>query len=209
MKLFTGRTQAALAAILAAALTLGAAAAPAQAGSTDMTATDIIRSLAPIAPGAAPTAPTDAAATAKLRAQAKLVRRVTLPAMPWGQTAMAVELDLGHARDFDVFFAYDSATLDATAKAYLAHLGEALSSPDLQPFRFLLAGNTDAAGSSSYNRDLSLRRASAVRAYLVASYHIAPDRLLVAGFGSKYLRDAAHPLSGVNRRVEVALVLPQ
>lgn len=179
----------------------------AQAGMTDRTATDIIRSLAPIDNGAKTSRPAGDLAVKAARANATLVRQVAVPALQGDQPAAVVDLDLGHALDFDVFFAYDSDRLDGTATAYLAPLGEALASAELAPYRFLLAGNTDAAGRPDYNRALSLRRARSVRDHLASVHRIAPGRLLVAGFGSDYLRDAAHPLSAVNRRVEVFLVL--
>jgi flagellar motor protein MotB len=42
-----------------------------------------------------------------------------------------------------------------------------------------------------------------VRRYLIETYRIAPDALLVAGFGKERLKLPEQPLSGENRRVEV------
>ena len=81
-------------------------------------------------------------------------------------------------------------------------LGEALTKPGLKGSVFVLNGHTDAAGSAEYNLALSHRRAQSVRRYLVEVYKIAPDALLVAGFGKERLK-VQDPFSGENRRVEV------
>jgi len=177
------------------------------AGTTDRSATDIIRSLAPIAAPAGTVAPTDPAATAMVRS--KNLRRVKIAPATVGGTVIVLDVDLDRALDFDVFFEYDSARLLPSATRTLAALGEALASVELQPYRFLVAGHTDAAGSVAYNEDLSRRRAAAVRDFLLAAYPIAPSRLVATGFGPAFLRDPLHPLSGENRRVEVLLVADQ
>jgi outer membrane protein OmpA-like peptidoglycan-associated protein len=69
-------------------------------------------------------------------------------------------------RDFTVYFAFDSAKLDDQAKA-IVH--EAAVYHQTHPeARIALAGHTDLAGSADYNMRLSLRRADAVRAELIA-----------------------------------------
>jgi outer membrane protein OmpA-like peptidoglycan-associated protein len=82
-------------------------------------------------------------------------------------------------------------------------LGVALLSPALKESTILLNGHTDAAGSPDYNLALSHRRAQSVRKYLIHTFKIPEDRLLVAGFGFERLKVADQPLSGENRRVEV------
>jgi outer membrane protein OmpA-like peptidoglycan-associated protein len=115
-------------------------------------------------------------------------------------------VDYGHAIDLTVFFDYDSAQLTGQAKVQLEPLGRALQSRDLLPYRFLVAGHTDAAGDPHHNRVLSLQRALAVRGHLINEYGIDPLRLVVAGFGATRLKDHQDPYSNVNRRVEVALI---
>ena len=56
--------------------------------------------------------------------------------------------------------------------------------------------------SAEYNLALSHRRAQSVRRYLIETYKIAPDTLLVAGFGKERLK-VQDPLAAENRRVEV------
>ncbi len=82
-------------------------------------------------------------------------------------------------------------------------IGVALLSPALKGSTILLNGHTDAAGSPSYNLDLSHRRAQSVRRYLIQTFKIPEDKLLVAGFGFERLKVPDQPLSGENRRVEV------
>jgi hypothetical protein len=88
----------------------------------------------------------------------------------------------------------------------LDKLAEALASPELKQHRFLIAGHTDGVGTDEFNLDLSYRRAQAVRDYL-ATHGIDKHRIAVKGWGRSRLKDVAHPDSGVNRRVEVALVV--
>jgi OmpA-OmpF porin, OOP family len=107
-----------------------------------------------------------------------------------------------------VFFAYDSARLTPEARIQLEPLGQALASRDLAGHDFLIAGHTDAAGAPAHNRRLSLARAQAVRAHLVETYRIAPERLRVHGWGPTRPKDPDAPLSRVNRRVEVSLIAP-
>jgi outer membrane protein OmpA-like peptidoglycan-associated protein len=68
--------------------------------------------------------------------------------------------------------------------------------------RFRIEGHTDAAGTPSYNEDLSQRRALAVLDFLVAR-GVRVDRLAAEGRGMRELLDAANPLSAENRRVRV------
>ncbi|KQP40082.1 flagellar motor protein MotB [Methylobacterium sp. Leaf104] len=110
--------------------------------------------------------------------------------------------------DLTVFFAYDSARLTPEARIQLEPLGQALRAPDLAGHGFLIAGHTDAAGAPLHNRRLSLARARAVKAHLVETYGIAPERLRVHGWGPSRPRNPAAPLSRVNRRVEVSLIAP-
>lgn len=165
----------------------------AEAGSgTNRSATDIIRSLAPIAPQSQSTLAPKAPVTVKVISPRSAPVRVVI--------------DRARSLDFDVYFDFDSDRLNADARASLRELGRALASPDLADYDFLIAGHTDARGSDAYNADLSARRALAVRAYLVDAFPIHPDRLYTAGFGESQLRDPGNPTGGINRRVEVTLI---
>lgn len=153
-------------------------------GKTDVPATSIVRELAPMA-GGNPGAP----------------RQVKTP-------RGTVTIDAARSIDLTVFFAFDSDRLLPEARTQLNALGVALNDPALRPHSFLIAGHTDAKGSRSYNLDLSGRRALAVASYLIRYHRIAPGRLAAHGWGEARLKLPSDPLSGVNRRVEVSLLLP-
>jgi outer membrane protein OmpA-like peptidoglycan-associated protein len=82
-------------------------------------------------------------------------------------------------------------------------LGRALANPELKGSTFIVAGHTDAAGSDSYNQDLSERRADSIKRYLVEKSGIAAADLVTVGYGKTRLKDPANPLAEVNRRVQV------
>ncbi|MDK3017124.1 OmpA family protein [Pseudodonghicola flavimaris] len=63
-------------------------------------------------------------------------------------------------------FAFDSAELDATARAVLDRQADWIR--QFPEVRFRVYGHTDAVGSAAYNRRLGQRRANAVVAYLSA-----------------------------------------
>lgn len=104
-----------------------------------------------------------------------------------------------------VNFASASHTLSPQAAAALASLGRALASPELLPFRFRIEGHTDSVGDSAQNMALSLRRAEAVREYLVRGFAIAPARLVAEGFGEEQLLIATpdNKPEARNRRVQI------
>ena len=104
--------------------------------------------------------------------------------------------------DLEILFDYNSDVIGPKAIGAVNALGEALVKPGLKGGVFVLNGHTDAAGSPEYNLGLSHRRAQSVRRYLIETYRIAPDTLLVAGFGKERLK-VADPLAAENRRVEV------
>lgn len=169
---------------------------------TDREATSIIRSLAPVSP---PLAAPIGGAAPRTAPVYRAVRPREVVVQDRG-ARLRVTVDSARTRDFAIRFGLDSDELTEVAASQLAALGAALRSPDLAPYRFLVAGHTDARGDFAHNMDLSLRRALAVRDYLVAVHGVAVDRLLVHGYGPTLLKAPGDPASGLNRRVEVALV---
>jgi OOP family OmpA-OmpF porin len=75
--------------------------------------------------------------------------------------------------------------------------------------RFLLAGHTDSRGSDEYNEGLSMRRAAAVKKYLVEKFGIAAQTLNPKGYGEAQPVDTNATDEGRqrNRRVEVILLI--
>jgi outer membrane protein OmpA-like peptidoglycan-associated protein len=73
-----------------------------------------------------------------------------------------------------------------------------------------VAGHTDSDGGTSYNQDLSERRAGAVARYLSGS-RVDPRRLIVRGYGESSPIASNSTASGkaANRRVEIRIVPQQ
>jgi outer membrane protein OmpA-like peptidoglycan-associated protein len=186
-----------------AVLMLGIAAAPAAGQSADEI-NRIIRGLAPIA-----------GQTVAGEGSNMLAAPAPGLGTPPAPTRVLVEVvvqdsvifvDPSYALDFEVYFPFDSAELTSQARSELAALGRALSSSELRPYRYLIAGHTDAVGNAAYNQALSEHRALAVRRYLLETFPIAPERLVAIGFGQERLKRPDQPRAAVNRRVEVLLI---
>lgn len=119
-----------------------------------------------------------------------------------------VVIDHRYAVDVEVYFPFGSARLTKRARGQLTVLGQALASKKLKQHSYVIGGHTDAKGSNAYNRDLSLRRAMAVKDFLIMKFPIEPSRLIVVGWGESALKDPGHPYAAINRRVEAVLVVP-
>lgn len=104
--------------------------------------------------------------------------------------------------DLNIPFELNSTTLQPQAVAQLEQLDTALKSDVLGRSRFMIAGHTDGRGNAEYNRQLSIRRAEAVKQYLVA-HGVAARRLEATGFGMDKLLMPGDPQNGANRRVEI------
>lgn len=103
-------------------------------------------------------------------------------------------------------FELNSARFTNLARKQVRELGKALASPELLSYSFILAGHTDSSGSRAYNRDLSLRRAQAVKKHLVDTMGIDGSRLVEVGLGEDYTIAGLPPEDARNRRVEVTNV---
>jgi outer membrane protein OmpA-like peptidoglycan-associated protein len=84
---------------------------------------------------------------------------------------------------FRVYFDFDSAEINPAGQAEIdSALREVSKIWDVRAINWAVTGHTDRAGSESYNMQLSLRRANAVRAALIAR-GVSPDLITVAGRG--------------------------
>lgn len=106
------------------------------------------------------------------------------------------------AMDMDVQFAFGSDSLAAGSKSQLAPLGDFMKSAKLGNNVLVIEGHTDGLGSGDFANDLSVRRAQAVRDYLVSEHRVDPNTLVVVGRGKQMLKDASNPASEANRRIQ-------
>ncbi|WP_277624091.1 outer membrane protein OmpA [Undibacterium sp. TS12] len=105
----------------------------------------------------------------------------------------------------DAFFDFDKAVLKPEAKVKLDDMASKLKSINLEVV--IAVGHTDGVGSDEYNQKLSIRRAEAVKAYLV-SKGIEANRVYTEGKGKKQPVADNKTAEGraKNRRVEIEVV---
>jgi OOP family OmpA-OmpF porin len=139
----------------------------------------------PPKPAAAPPAPAPAPKPAPAPAPKPVTEKVTFAA--------------------DVFFDFDKAILKPEGKAKLDDLVSKLKGIALEVI--IAIGHTDSIGSDAYNQKLSVRRAEAVKAYLV-SKGIEPNRIYTEGKGKSQPIADNRTAEGraKNRRVEIEVV---
>ena len=105
----------------------------------------------------------------------------------------------------DTFFDFDKSVLKPAGKSKLSDLASKLQGIDIEVV--VATGHTDSVGSDSYNMKLSLRRANAVKAFLV-SKGIPADRIFTSGKGetTPVASNKTREGRAQNRRVEVEVV---
>ena len=105
----------------------------------------------------------------------------------------------------DTFFDFDKATLKPEGKAKLDDLVGKTSGMNLEVI--IAVGHTDSVGTDTYNQKLTVKRADAVKAYLV-SKGIEKNRVYTEGKGEKQPVADNKTAEGrsKNRRVEVEVV---
>ena len=122
-----------------------------------------------------------------------------------GAEVKRIEEGIDVTFDSGILFGFDKSDLNANAKANIAKLGEVLNKyPDT---RLTIQGHTDSKGDDNYNRDLSSRRANAVRDYLIAN-GVKGGRLNTTAYGESapIATNDTEEGRAKNRRVEVVIV---
>ena len=105
----------------------------------------------------------------------------------------------------DVFFDFDKAIIKPDGKSKLDDLSSKIRSANLEVV--IAIGHADSIGSDQYNQRLSVRRAEAVKAYLV-SKGIEANRVYTEGKGEKQpiANNATKDGRAKNRRVEIEVI---
>jgi len=117
--------------------------------------------------------------------------------------AVAVKTGSVPQIDIEILFEYNSAKLSAASKSQLVKLGIALASRELSSSRVVIAGHTDGKGSADYNQRLSEQRAASVRTFLISTFGLDIDKLIIVGYGKEQLKLPEQPFDAANRRVQV------
>jgi outer membrane protein OmpA-like peptidoglycan-associated protein/tetratricopeptide (TPR) repeat protein len=122
---------------------------------------------------------------------------------PYALTVELKKVEAGSAIVLrNIFFDTDKDQLKIESLPELKELAGFLkANPDV---RIEISGHTDNQGEDDYNADLSLRRANAVKKYLVERESIAENRLQTKGFGASMPIESNDTEAGraANRRTE-------
>ncbi|MEY4979422.1 MAG: hypothetical protein RLZZ352_1692 [Pseudomonadota bacterium] len=163
------------------------------------------------APAAGATAAASAAATAATAAAAGIAAAAAAapaaapaaPAAPAVPAAAVAPSKVTYAAD--AFFDFDKAVLKPEGKAKLSDLASKVAGINLEVV--IAVGHTDSTGPAKYNQALSVRRAEAVKAYLV-SKGIESNRIYTEGKGltQPIADNSTREGRAKNRRVEVEVV---
>ena len=125
------------------------------------------------------------------------------PAAPKAAAPVAAASKVTYAAD--AFFDFDKSVVKPAGKAKLDDLVSKVKGINLEVI--IAVGHTDSIGSDAYNQKLSVRRAEAVKAYLV-SKGIEKNRIYTEGKGEKQPVASNKTKEGraKNRRVEIEVV---
>jgi OmpA-OmpF porin, OOP family len=105
----------------------------------------------------------------------------------------------------DLLFEFNSSVLRESAKIGLMKLGLLMDiNPDLYCW---IEGHTDLVGGDEFNLNLSVKRAEAVKTYMVKSLRMNPEKIITRGFGrtSPLITTGTAEEQSGNRRVEIRM----
>jgi OOP family OmpA-OmpF porin len=139
-----------------------------------------------------------------VKAQPRVSATITAPALVPKTEAPKVEV-VKVALATDMFFDFDKSVLKPAGKAKVDELVTKINNIKLEVV--IVIGHTDWIGTNAYNQRLSVRRAEAVKAYLV-SKGIEKNRIYTEGKGENQPVADNKTAEGraKNRRVEIEVV---
>ena len=122
----------------------------------------------------------------------------------YAETIYETGHELGNA-NLKVEFDFNSANIRKESHALLKELASALKDKALAKKQITIAGHTDTTGDDAYNMQLSVKRAQAVKNYLVAQHKVPSAKLKVLGFGETMpvIDNKSKNNRQLNRRVEI------
>jgi len=135
----------------------------------------------------------------KTRSWAVVATDPVLPPAPRAPSAQSDE----NVVAMKILFEFDSADIKPEAVDTIELLAQSLITRQADGKPVWIEGHTDSIGTKQYNKQLSKRRASAVKTLLVENYGIEPERLFVIGKGEVELFEPQKPKSAINRRVQI------
>lgn len=118
------------------------------------------------------------------------------------RTALGLVMNLGSDT---INFDFDKADLRPANKELLSRIAGVLLTSS--GYRVQIFGHTDDIGTQEYNQELSLRRAEAVRNYMVEA-GLDPSIITVKGFGKSnpLVEGSSAEARAKNRRVEIGII---
>jgi outer membrane protein OmpA-like peptidoglycan-associated protein len=190
--------------LLAVAVTLGVSARLAQAEDPAL-ADDILKALTPEQQtrSLSVSRPQTAVTPEQARLVESLKNKTASSLAPVEREKLAAVTKDKPSFDVKINFDFDSDRIGPAAARAVDEIGKALSNSKLTGNTFIIAGHTDAKGSSTYNQELSERRAESVKSYLIEKYKIPAADLIAAGYGKAMLKDVSNPFAPENRRVQI------
>jgi len=103
-----------------------------------------------------------------------------------------------------VYFDHDKFNIKPSSHKLLKELGTALPEGSSR-IAIMLSGHADSTGTEKYNDTLSLKRATAVKEYLVKNFNLSPEKISVKAYGEGMpigLNDTKEGRA-LNRRVDI------
>ena len=166
---------------------------------------DMLKQAPAAAPKADAEASTPAPASATSKRSADAASSVDAPVPAPATAAATAPTSEKVTFEADTFFDFDRSVLKPAGKSKLEDLVSKLKGTDIEVV--VATGHTDWTGTEAYNLKLSMRRANAVKAFLV-SKGVPADRIFTEGKGESKPVASNRTAEGraKNRRVEVEVV---